>query len=108
MSDTDTKVPLPELDAGSAGGQRHLQWMAGTDILTTAGTGGLVSSQPCHLRTHRGNVFDKLFDPRLINKVCSPAVRTSTQLGFNRLIDMIGLVTKSARMSVLAPGRLGR
>jgi hypothetical protein len=30
-----------ELDAGSAGGQRHLQRMAGTDILTTPGTGGM-------------------------------------------------------------------
>src|SRR5580704_8119569 len=97
-----------ELDAGRPGGQRHLQWMAGTDMLTTAGTGGLVSSQPCHLRTHRRNVFDKLFDPRLINKVSSPAVRTSRQFSFNRLIDMIGLMTKSAGMSVLASGWLGR
>src|SRR5262249_4330717 len=80
-----------EVCAGSAGGQRHLQRMAGTDILTTPGTGGLVSNQPCHMRTHRRNVFDKLFELRLINKLLSPAVRTSTELNFNALIDMIGV-----------------
>src|SRR6516162_9433284 len=97
-----------ELDTGGAGGQRHLQRMAGMDILTTASTGGLVSNQPCHMRTHQRNIFDKLFDPRLSNKVSGPAVRTSTELGFNRVIDMLGLVTKSAEMSMLASGRLGR
>ena len=91
-----------ELDAGSAAGQRHLQRMAGADMLTTPGTGGLVSGQPCHLRTHRRNVFDKLFELRLINKVPTPAVRTSTELNFNALIDMIGAVTEGSGMSGLA------
>jgi hypothetical protein len=54
------------------------------------------------MRTHRRNVFDKLFEPRLINKVSSPAVRTSTELDFNALIDMIGVVTEGSGMSGLA------
>src|SRR5262249_22067546 len=96
-----------ELGAGSAGGQRHLQRMAGTDILTTPGTGGLVSNQPCHMRTHRRNVFDKLFELQLINKLLSSAVRTSTELNFNALIDMIGVVAEGSAMSVLASRSLG-
>src|SRR6266699_2672167 len=97
-----------ELHTGSAGGQRHLQRMAGTNILTTPGTGALVSRQPCHVRTHQRNVFDKLFDAALINKVSSPAVRTSTEFDLRILIDLIGWMTESAGMSLLASGPLGR
>src|SRR6516165_2355311 len=96
-----------ELDAGSADSQRHLQRMAGTDMLTTPDTGGLISSQPCYMRAHRRNVFDKLFELRLINKLPTPTVRTSTELDFNALIDMIGVVTEGSGMSGLASRALG-
>ena len=102
-----TRAAGSELDAGSTDGQRHLQRMAGTDMLTTPDTGGLISSQPCYMRTHRRNVFDKLFERRLINKLPTPTVRTSTELDFNALIDMIGVVTEGSGMSGLASRALG-
>ena len=76
-------------------------------MLTTPDTGGLISSQPCYMRTHRRNVFDKLFERRLINKLPTPTVRTSTELDFNALIDMIGVVTEGSGMSGLASRALG-
>jgi len=59
------------------------------------------------MRAHRWNVFDKLFELRLINKLPTPAVRTSTELDFNALIDMIGVVTEGSGMSGLASRALG-
>jgi hypothetical protein len=44
----------------------------------------------------------------LINKVSTPAVGTSTEFDLRVLIDLIGLMTKGAGMSVLASGPLGR
>src|SRR5215475_5678753 len=82
--------------------------MAGTHTLTTAHTGSLVSGQPCHPRADGRNVFDCLFDLRLINKLSRPAVRTSTQFDLDILIDLIGLATECAGMSLLASGPLGR
>src|SRR5206468_4547158 len=82
--------------------------MAGTDALTASDTGRLVSGQPCNTRTHRRNVFDGLFDLGPINKLATPAVRTSTEFDLNGLIDLMGLGTEGARMSGFATGPLGR
>jgi hypothetical protein len=47
-------------------------------------------------------------DGILILELRATAVWARTELDFNILIDMIGLVPKGARMSPLAPGQLGR
>src|ERR1700746_1803764 len=81
--------------------------MAGTDTLTASHAGSLVSRQPCNTGAHRRNLFDGLFDPRLIDKLSTTAVRASTEFDLNMLIDLIGLVTESASMSRFASGSLG-
>jgi hypothetical protein len=44
----------------------------------------------------------------LILELPTTALRAATELDFNILIDMIGLVPEGARMSALASGPLGR
>src|ERR1700730_14582699 len=82
--------------------------MFGTDTLTASHTGALVSGQPCHVGTHRGNVFNELLERMLILELRATAVRARTELDLNLLIQMIGLVPEGARMSALAPRPLGR
>src|ERR1700719_3534255 len=82
--------------------------MSGTDTLTAAHTSGLVSPQPCYMRAHRGNVFDELFELRLIPELLATAVWARTELDLNILIDRIGLVPEGARMSGRTPRPLGR
>jgi hypothetical protein len=60
------------------------------------------------MRAHRGNVFDELFDLRLIPELLATAVWARTELDLNILIDRIGLVPEGARMSGRTPRPLGR
>src|ERR1700737_3181907 len=76
--------------------------MAGTDPLPAAQTNSLVSPQPCHLRAHRGKLFDELFALRLIPELLAATVWARTEFDLNILIDLLRLMPESARTSTLA------
>src|ERR1700676_5730996 len=82
--------------------------MAGTDHLLASQTNSLVSPQPCHLRAHRGKLFDELFALRLIPKLLAATVWARTEFDLNILIDLLRLMPESARMSTLASRPFGR
>jgi hypothetical protein len=63
----------------------------------------LVSPQPYGMGTHRGKLFDELFDLRLIPELLAAAVRAPTEFDLNLLIEMIGRVPEGARMSTRHP-----
>src|SRR6202040_3353435 len=82
--------------------------MAGTDPLPASQTNSLVSPQPCHLRAHRGKLFDELFALRLIPKLLAATVWARTEFDLNILIDLLRLMPEGARMSTLASRPFGR
>jgi hypothetical protein len=82
--------------------------MAGTDTLPASQTNSLVSPQACHLRAHRGKLFDELFALRLIPELLAATVWARTEFDLNILINLFRLMPEGARMSTLASRPFGR
>src|SRR5437016_410283 len=82
--------------------------MFGSDTLTALRTDGLVSGQPCDVGAYGRNVFNELLDGVGIPELAATAVWAGTELDFKVLIDLIGFLSASARMSAFAPRPLGR
>ena len=77
--------------------------MSGTDALTASRTGGVISGQPCDLRTHWRNLFDQLLERALVLELRPTALWTGTEFDLKEIIDFFRLWSAGARMSALAP-----
>jgi hypothetical protein len=81
--------------------------MLGTDTLSASHTGGVISGQPCDVGAHRWNIFNELLDGVVVLEVGTTALWTGTEFDLQGLIDLLRLRSAGARMSTLAPRRLG-